>query len=533
MMRWLPSLAVCAALLGAAGSAAAATTVPRAPNVLPGDAAAAGVQAAPRTWLVGARPGRTAARIARRDGARRIGLGIYVVAGPRTRAFAGDLRVAGAYGFSEPDRLARPQAVQDPLMLVGQNWRDFIANPDLTPPAVTGTSPLLAIVDSQVDLTHPEFATGGSVQSLTSDPVTDFHGTAVAAVAGAPQNGIGVVGVWPGARIMDFPISYPTSCSTAVQRIGQAIQYGASVINMSFGGPGACYSLFVAIEFAVGRGILPVAAAGNEFDQGNPIEFPASFPHVFTVAAIGPDLSSALFSNENPGVDASAPGASIITAVPPAYDTEPPVDGYMTVDGTSFASPAVAAAAAWLRAARPDLDGYQTGEILRETAQDLAPAGWDPSTGWGLVQVDRALSGQTPPRDVDEPNDDLDWVNGKRFGKADRAIWTGHAPVAVGGLLDKFEDPIDAYRVIVPARTRVRIVVHSIGGDADLAVYDSRAPTVDSRRHLIARSTHTGTAPDAVGLFNRTRTRGVLYVVAYIDQRARDLTAGYKLTLRR
>src|SRR2546423_1345012 len=428
MRRSLASLAVCVALLGAVGGSAGASGVPRAPHLLPGDAAAASVRAAPHTWLVGARPGRATAAIARRDAAR---------------------------------------------------------------------------------------------------------GTGVAGVGRAPQNGCGVGGVWPGARVMVLPIVYPTSCSAVVERVGQAIQYGASVINMSFGSPGACFSLFVALEFAVGRGILPVAAAGNEFDQGNPIEFPADFPHVFTVAAIGPDLTSALFSNENPGVDASAPGASIVTAVPLAFDDQPPVDGYMTVDGTSFASPAAAAPAAWVRAARPDLDGFQTGEPLRETAQDLGPAGWDPSTGWGLVQVDRALAGARPARDIGEPNDDLDWVNGKRFGKPDKAIWSGRSPVVIGGLLDKFEDPVDAYRIVVPARSRVRVALHSIGGDGDLAVYDSRAPDVGSTRHLVARSIHSGTAPDQVIVPNRLRTRRVLYVVAYIDARAQSLTAGYRLSVRR
>jgi Subtilase family len=513
-------------------SPAGASTVPRAPHLLPGDAAAASVRAAPHTWLVGARPGVATARIAGRHGARRIALGLYVVARSRARALVRDLRAAGRDAFSEPDAVARPRAIEDPLMLVGQNWRDYIAKPDLVPPAVSGSSPLLALVDSQVDLTLPEWQ-GADVQSLTSDPVTDFHGTAVAAVAGAPQNGVGVVGVWPGARIMVFPIAYPTSCSAVVTRIGEAIKNGASVINMSFGAPAACYSLFVALEFAVGRGILPVAAAGNEFDQGNPIEFPADFPHVFTVAAIGPDLTSALFSNENPGVDASAPGASIVTAVPLAFDDQPPVDGYMTVDGTSFASPAVAAAAAWVRAARPDLDGFQTGELLRETAQDLGSAGWDPSTGWGLVQVDRALSGPAPARDVGEPNDDLEWVNGKRLGKPDKAVWSGRAPVVIGGLLDKFEDPVDAYRIVMPARSRVRVALHSIGGDGDLAVYDSRAPDVGSRRHLVAHSIHSGTAADEVRVVNRLGTRRVLYVVAYIDARARALTAGYRLSVRR
>src|SRR2546423_1537362 len=156
MRRSLRSLAVCVALLGAAGTPAGASTVPRAPHLLPGDAAAASVRAAPHAWLVGARPGAATARIAGRHGARRIGLGLYVAARSRARALVRELRIAGRYGFSEPDALARPRAIEDPLMLVGQNWRDYVANPDLVPPAVSPSSPLLAVIDSQVDPTPPE-----------------------------------------------------------------------------------------------------------------------------------------------------------------------------------------------------------------------------------------------------------------------------------------------------------------------------------------------------------------------------------------
>ena len=84
------------------------------------------------------------------------------------------------------------------------------------------------------------------------------------------------------------------------------------------------------------KGIIPVAAAGNEFESGNPLEFPASLPHVVTVAATTPDDKSAKFSNANDAVDLSAPGVGILAAVPPALDADGAQDGYQALDGTSF-----------------------------------------------------------------------------------------------------------------------------------------------------------------------------------------------------
>ncbi len=62
--------------------------------------------------------------------------------------------------------------------------------------------------------------------------------------------------------------------------------HGAAVINMSYGSQSLCRAEYNALQLAVRRGIVPVAAAGNEFDSGNPLEFPASLPHVLTVAAV-------------------------------------------------------------------------------------------------------------------------------------------------------------------------------------------------------------------------------------------------------
>ena len=132
---------------------------------------------------------------------------------------------------------------------------------------------------------------------------------------------------------------------------------------------------------------MPVAAAGNEFENGNPLEFPASLAHVITVGAIGPDDKPTGFSNESGAVDLSAPGIGILTAVPAAFDPDGTPDGFAVLDGTSFASPMVAAAIAWVRAARPELTPFQAGQVVRLGARDVGEPGYENATGFGVLNM--------------------------------------------------------------------------------------------------------------------------------------------------
>jgi hypothetical protein len=142
-----PLLAVAAALLLALPATAAAAT-PSLPMILPGDATAASVPAARSTWIVGAHPGAAARRLAARFGARHVGLrgtGGYLLTRARARVFADALRRRGLLVYAQPNTLARPLSVpNDPLSATPYNWRALVADPALTPPAVTSASPLTA-----------------------------------------------------------------------------------------------------------------------------------------------------------------------------------------------------------------------------------------------------------------------------------------------------------------------------------------------------------------------------------------------------
>jgi hypothetical protein len=245
----------------------------------------------------------------------------------------------------------------------------------------------------------------------------------------------------------------------------------------------------VQIYYGVARGVIPVAAAGNEFEQGNPLEYPANLPHVITVAATDSSDRSAEFSNANDWVDLSAPGVNIETAVPLALDDDGVKDGYESLSGTSFSAPMVSAAMAWVRAARPDLQPDQVEQAVRLSARDVGRKGWDSLTGFGVLDVGNALSVPTarlPAHDPGEPNDNISWVNGQAFGTPAAAVWSGGKPMRFDALLDKEEDPVDVYRVVVPAHKHAKVSAVPRFGDIQLEVFKASAKSINDTRHRVA-----------------------------------------------
>src|SRR3954470_9791623 len=379
-MRRLPLLTVLLAL----ALAAPAQADLKPPMVLPGDAGAASTA----DWIVGARPGAAADAIAARHGARRIGTGSSAARRGRARELSKAL--GSLLFYAEPNRRAKTLQVPSPDPLDARAaWRAAIVDPSLVPPPVTAASPLLALDDATADVDHPEFQ-GAHLQSIGGFPVSNAHGTETAAGAGAPTNKPGILGVWPGMREVNVALPNEIACANSVAGIARAIQQGAAVINMSYGATTFCFAEYLQLQVATAKGITLVAASGNELAEGNPMLFPASLPHVITVAAVGNDLKAAYFSSASAAVDLSAPGVGILTATPPRFDDDGTRDGYEAVTGTSFSAPMVAAAAAWLRAVKPRLKADQVAQTLRGSARDLGRRGWDSATGYGLLRVGRA-----------------------------------------------------------------------------------------------------------------------------------------------
>ena len=176
----------------------------------------------------------------------------------------------------------------DPL--VGTEWwREAIGVAGLTPP---GPGKPITIVDSGVDVAHPEFAGRSSIVTLNEQepaPLGGVHGTAVASLIGAPADDVGMVGIYPEALLQTWDAA--RGAGTALQTsdivagVLAAANQGPGVINLSLGAERSALPIQQAIETAIRKGMLVVAAAGNDGDIGSPLSFPASLPHVLTAAA--------------------------------------------------------------------------------------------------------------------------------------------------------------------------------------------------------------------------------------------------------
>ena len=526
MNRLLPTACV---LLGLSAASAHAA-LPEPPMVLPGDARASRAPADPATWIVAASDRRAAAPVARRYDARPVGsVGAYVLARRDARPFASALRRRGLLSFAEPNILSRQRATGTDPFTASTRWRPMVVDDGLEPPPVTSASPKLALIDSKLDISHPEFA-GGRIATIGSAPVEDEHGTATAAVAASPTNGRGIEGVWPGMFATNF--STNLRCGDIVRRIRDVVEGGYDVLNMSYGAAQECFAESAELQRATGAGVLLVAAAGNEFAEGNPLEYPASLPHVVTVAAVDLEGRTSYFSNANAAVDLAAPGEQVATAVPAAHDPDGDGNGYARLDGTSFAAPIVAGAATWVAAERPKLTVDQLANVIKLSAIDLDREGWDPNTGYGLLRVGNALRMPAPRNDPLEPNENIFWVNGTIFRYPDPRIYDGKPRrTRIRARVDQYEDPADVYRVRFPGHSRTRITVNPSDGDTDLAVYRGNAESTSAPP--VGLSQRSGSVRDRLVIENSGRRRARAFVEIYIDPSARGLDAGYALKFRR
>ena len=319
-----------------------------------------------------------------------------------------DLRRAGVVRISRKERLLPTlattlQLATDPLVPF-EWWRAAVGADQVDPP---GPGKPVTVVDSGLDLSHPEFATRPNTTALNPQTTSDAdedHGTAVASVVAATNNGVGIVGIYPEAvlRVWDAsPFGFLNE-GAAIEGIYEAARRGPGVINLSFGGEDDDPLLDDAIQFAFRSGSLVVAAAGNEALDGNPPNFPAFYPARSDGRRDGREEPRGCL------LDHLADGRSRCPRC--AHSCRRALrggaSGYSTTgSGTSFASPLAAGAAAWVWTTRPDLDNTQLFELMRRSATDIAVPGFDNASGYGLLNIPGALNFRTPTSDPQEPNE--------------------------------------------------------------------------------------------------------------------------------
>jgi len=260
----------------------------------------------------------------------------------------------------------------------------------------SGAGTTVAVLDTGVDATAPDLAGKVTTGPNFADG-TDLgqHGTWVATViAGTRGNAYGAVGVAPATRVLGIRVCSAAGCDSAAvaQGILHAADAGAQVVNLSLGGQDRSAVMEQAVDYALAKGVVVVAAAGNSGDEGNPVEYPAAFDGVISVAATdSTGTAVTAWSQHNGAVDLSAPGESVAAGGPEASDY-----AYVAVDGTSFSAPMVSGAAALVRSVNSTLTPAQLESLLERTAR--VPAGW-PAAGYGsgVLDVSAAVSAAVAP----------------------------------------------------------------------------------------------------------------------------------------
>ena len=443
------------------------------------------------------------------------------------------IRACHALRFTTPDTVAGTMSVtdfSDPL--VGSEWwRAAIGVVGLTPP---GPGKPITIVDSGVDVAHPEFAGRSSIVTLNAQepaPLGGVHGTAVASLIGAPADDVGTVGIYPEALLQtwDAALGAGTALQTSdiVAGVLAAANQGSGVINLSLGAERSFLPIQQAIETAIHKGVLVVAAAGNDGEIRSPLSFPASLPHVLTAAASDRQNRVTSFSSRSRFVDIAAPGQDITVAT--ALD-----NSWAPEAGTSFSSPLVAGAAAWVWTVRPELDASQLFEVMRRSAVDIDAPGRDDASGFGLLNVPAALAYAAPVPDPLEPNDDMDYVTpGKIFDNGIPPLTTrGKPSTTLTGRLATVEDPRDVYRVFAPAHGTITVKVPAAAGVA-LGLWTPATQTVMEATPNRDRVGHGVSAKGTVTLTHtNTGAARTLYLAVTLATRVRDSTYGIAIVAR-
>ncbi|MCA9491996.1 MAG: peptidase S8 [Myxococcales bacterium] len=262
----------------------------------------------------------------------------------------------------------------------------------------TGRGVMVAVVDSGVSTRGGDlpsnYVRGKDFVQNDNDPTdTNGHGTHVAGTVGqATDNGRGMAGVAFDATVLGVRV-LDTNGSGSSYSVAQGIRYaadsGADVINLSLGSSSSTSTERDAIAYAVSKGAVVVAASGNEYR--NTVSYPAAYPDVIAVGAVGGNGSVAPYSNGGSALDVVAPGGDM------RKDTnrdgyrdgilQETITGYEWFEGTSMASPHVAGIAAILLSA-----GARPGEI-RDLLVSTAKGSGRPTTraGYGLIDPMAAL----------------------------------------------------------------------------------------------------------------------------------------------
>lgn len=322
-----------------------------------------------------------------------------VPAGETVESFIAEIQDTPGVEYAQPNFVYELDAtsVNDPYVTGGNQWYlDKIGVFDAWDNAM-GSGIIVAVLDTGIDLAHVEF--DGQIYMQTDVVDNDGsaqddngHGTHVCGIVAAKaNNGIGGAGVAPQVQLIVVDVFYKyneggvdkwsSSTSDGIEGITYAVNNGARVINMSFGGYGDDQLFGEAIDAASAAGVVCVAAAGN--DSTSVLYYPSDYESCIAVIATDSNDLRVSYSNYGAQKDIAAPGSIIVSTYP---------GGYATMSGTSMAAPVVSGVVALMLSINSDLTVSEVKNILYSTALDLGTAGKDDQFANGRVDAAAAIA---------------------------------------------------------------------------------------------------------------------------------------------
>lgn len=282
---------------------------------------------------------------------------------------------------------------------------------------LTGSGITVAVIDTGVDGTHPDLTgqtvegyrplTGETIPAGTDCSYGGAHGTHVSGTIAALNDGEGVIGVAPSAKIMPILIFDTTAGTYDGDYVGDdlvsegilwAAAHGARVFSNSWGGKGYSSLLAATIAYVMEEynGVF-VASAGN--DHTDEIHYPSCYPGVINVAASDVQDEIVQFSTRGQWVTVAAPGDYTILSTVPLWDSSEFFDltnPYALYGGTSMATPhvtgTIALALEKLDAGSESYTPYQIRKLVADTADDIMASGFDNDAGWGRINAGKAVA---------------------------------------------------------------------------------------------------------------------------------------------
>ncbi len=263
-----------------------------------------------------------------------------------------------------------------------------------------GKGATVAVLDTGYDHTHRDLknqvtASRDFTASRSGDSDVNGHGSHCAGIIAAEENGVGVVGVAPQAKVLAGKVlgDNGSGLSTWIAAgIDWAVENGADVISMSLGSDAPDSRIEAAVKRALAKNVIVVAAAGNSGPREGTAGWPGNFEGVVCVAAVDSNQAVASFSSRGKNVQVAAPGVNVRSCYPG--------DRFATMSGTSMATPYVAGCAALFvshcKARGIKWTPTDFASAIAKTSKDLPPTGRDTASGFGLVQPAKLLPADDP-----------------------------------------------------------------------------------------------------------------------------------------